>query len=317
MPCDVEDDRLRARAADDRRGLHQIRERCAADNREQGDGDFDDDDAGHHTQDRLPCRVLVLGGEELLVHAALAEDQQEGGRGHPEHPEHVVAAERLHVLGRQGAGDGADPAELEHHVGQCEEDAQRDDEPVEHVYRDDRNHPCRRREQHDHDGCDVHARFRADRAVGDDAQDPAASSKLVGRDRHVREDDRDRPQNPSHRVVALLQEVRDGVLGDPANAGGEEERDDEAQPAPRAEPELRDPGPVGQTGASEQGSRADPGADERADEQRHRHRPPRDHEVVVALHASGSPEAHAEENQGVEDHYGQQQVHPAPPAWFT
>ena len=67
-----------------------------------------------------------LGGKELA-----------GPAGHP------VGSDRM------STPDRAEPAGLDHHVGQREDDGERDDDAVEHVHRDDRHHAGECREQHD------------------------------------------------------------------------------------------------------------------------------------------------------------------------
>ena len=82
--------------------------------------------------------------------------------------------------------------------------------------------------------------------------------------------------------VAHLEDVRHGVLREPAHARREEEDQRDADPCARRLPQRADPDTIAEPGSAEQAARADPGREQREHEHVRRQRPAGDQEVVAA-----------------------------------
>ena len=248
----MQDDGLRgAPSTGEGRGC-QLGINGTTDDPEQRDRDLDDDDPCEHTEHGLLRRRRISRRKELLVHPALTEDKQKRRHRDAHHPQQVVSTHDRHMGGRECRRDGIDPTIGEDHVWQREQYAERDDDAVEDVHRDDRDHSGQGGEEYDCHACDQHAEFRGDRSVRHDREDPATTPKLVGGDRHVGQDDRNRAEYPRSGVVALLEQIGNRVLGDAADAWGKVETQDHSKPAAGGEPQLRDPRVVGQPCPAEQ-----------------------------------------------------------------
>ena len=132
--------------------------------------------------------------------------------------------------------------------------------------------------------------------VGDEIQQPAAAAKLIGGDRRVRDDDRDRAEDARRRPVAHLQDVRHGVLRDAPHPRRDEI--DERDPDPRARrlPQRRKPGAIAEPRAAEQAPRPDPRREQREHQHARRQRPPGHEEVVARFSLPRRPDAGGDED---------------------
>ena len=104
---------------------------------------LDQDDPDDHPQHRLPRRRLRPGGVELLVHAALAEQEQHGGQEEADRRRQTQPAGEGEVGLRQHRREPGGPAGAEEGERGGDQDAHDDDHPVHHIEGDDRDQPRR------------------------------------------------------------------------------------------------------------------------------------------------------------------------------
>ena len=140
-------------------------------------------------------------------------------------------------------------------------------------------------------------------------EDVAAADELVGGDSGVGEEDGDDAEDAGGLVVAGLKEIGDGVAGELAGAGGDEDDEQETGPAAAGLPECGKAVLVGVLGAAEEGARADPGAEQGKDEDEGGERAAGDEVVGLGLDRAKAAERDAEEGEGDQGDDGGVEVH--------
>ncbi len=220
-----------------------------------GDGDddgFQDDGADDPANDGAGGVLLGLGGEELLVHGLVAEEEEAGGEEELEALDGGEIAEELEVRGGKGGVDDGPAAGSVGDDGQGEEHGEGGEEADGDVHVGDGGHAGYRCENNDEGGDDVFAEVCGDQVGEDEVEDVAAADELVAGDGGVAEEDGDDAEDAGGLVVAGFEEVGDGVLGEFAGTGGDEVDEEEAGPSSTALPEGCEAVFIGVFGASEE-----------------------------------------------------------------
>ncbi len=190
-----------------------------------GEGDDDrleDDNADEPTDDGAGGVLLGLCREELLVHGLVAEHEQAGGQEELEALHEREVAEDLKVGGRQRGVDGGPASGMVDQDRQREQHGDGGEQTDDHIHIGDRGHAGNRREDDDEGGDDVAAQLGGDEGGEDEVEDVAAAEKLITGDGGVGEEDGDDAEHTRGLVVAGLEQVGDGELGELAGARRDE-----------------------------------------------------------------------------------------------
>src|ERR1017187_2484634 len=242
-------------------------ERGAADDCDGDDDSLEYESAADPSKDGQARVALRAGREELLIHALIAEQQQQGGQqiseaGHPaERPEHGE------VIGGQCSVDGRPAACARQQYRQRDERDDGDQQADDEIQVGDGGHTRQRREGDHEGGDDVHAGLLIERGE-DEVQDDAAALELVAGDDRVRNDDGDGGQHARGGVVARLQQIGHGELREAPRTSGDDGDQDQSDPAASRHPQRREAVLVSVLGAGEEAARADPGGEQGEDQHR-------------------------------------------------
>src|SRR5262249_21095985 len=205
-----------------------------------GDGHdygFQDESPDDPAENRKLGVALRTSGEELLVHALIAEQQKHGGdqqfhSAHKASPGALIyavdyrkATEDLEVLRRQSCMHRAPPACLSQEERDRSDTGNGRQRANDHVQIGNRAHSGESSEQNDKASDDDHPQCRlvaggdmegipgnVIQAGEDQPQHVAAASKLVGSDGGKSEEDGDGSQHAGRGVVTGLQQIRNREL---------------------------------------------------------------------------------------------------------
>ena len=156
------------------------------------------------------------------------------------------------VSGGKLLDHSAQATHLVNHVWQGKQYAQGDDNTVKNIDRDDGYHPGQDCENDNCRSGNVHSGGGRDGAVGNDAENPAATPELVGGDGDVGQDYGQGTQQACGGVIAFLQEIGHGVFGDAPHPAGDKISHRQSHPGAEGEPQHGQARPVSQSGATEE-----------------------------------------------------------------
>src|ERR1035438_10540823 len=211
-------------------------QRGATEHRDGDDHGFQHQCAADPSEDRQARVALGTRREELLIHALIADQQQQGGQQISEAVYPTERSEHGEVIGWQCRVNSRPAAGARQEQRQRNERDDGDQQADDQVEVGDRGH-ARERGKGDHEGGDDdHAGLLIERRE-DQVQDVAATLELVAGDDGVRDHDGDGGQYARAGVVARLQQIGHGELREAARAPGDDRDQDQSDPAAGRLPE--------------------------------------------------------------------------------
>ena len=157
-----------------------------------GDGDddgFEDDGADDPADDGAGGVLFGFGGEELLVHGLVAQEEEAGGEEELETLDGGKIAEELEVRGRERGLDGWPSTGSVDEDGESEAHGDRSEEADEEVHIGHGGHAGDGGEDDDEGGEDVTAHDWRDGVREDKVEDVSTADKLIAGDGGVGEQD--------------------------------------------------------------------------------------------------------------------------------
>ena len=161
---------------------------------------LDNDDADDHPDHGSARCLLIFGGHELLIDAALPQQQEEGREKQPQCRSDSRGSEHSEMLGRQGLGQTTPATRAFERQRRCDDDPQSDENAVEDIQSDDGRHACHDGVEHHQNTDDDLAGIRADGSIGENGEQATAADKLIAGNGQVGDDN---GMVPRTREVAL------------------------------------------------------------------------------------------------------------------
>ncbi len=225
-----------------------------ADDSDGDDDGLEDDCADDPANNGAGGGLLGLGGEELLVHGLVAEEEEAGGEEDLHALDGGEVAKYLKVRGGKGGVDGGPASGTVGEDGQGDEQGEGGKKSNGYIHIGYGGHAGYRGEDDDEGGDDVFAEVGCDEVGEDEVEDVAAADELVAGYRGAGKEDSDDSEDAGGLVVAGFEEVGDGELGELAGSGGDEEDEEDADPAAASLPEGCEAVLVGVLRATEEGT---------------------------------------------------------------